>query len=143
MYQENTTGNTRAIPDLGPKPVIVNIHRAADINGNFRTALWTGKDLQVTLMNIPVGGDIGQEQHEGLDQFIRVESGSGVALMGLSPTDLREQQQINENHAVIVPAGVWHNIVNTGRTPLKLYSIYAPPQHPYGTVHKTKADAEH
>ena len=93
-------------------------------------------------MNIPVHGDIGLEMHSNLDQFIRIEDGYCLIMMGKSKNFLNYQQKANSNYAVIVPAGTWHNIINIGNVPLKLYSIYAPPQHPFGTVHKTKKTAE-
>ena len=129
------------IVDYGPDPFVVNIDRAAKLNQNYRTVLWTGNEMQVTLMSIPVGGDIGIEVHEDIDQFIRVESGEAFVMMGQSQNALTNRRRINSNYAVIIPAGTYHNIMNTGRTPLKLYSIYAPPKHPFGTVHPTKADA--
>ena len=129
--------------DYGAEPAVLNIECLTEKNTNFRTALWTGKHLQVTLMCIPVGGEIGKEMHSNLDQFIRIESGSACVMMGKCECELNYRQNVNENFAIIVPAGTWHNIVNTGNTPLKLYSIYAPPQHPYGTIHHTKEDAEH
>lgn len=132
-----------AIRDCGPEPLIVNIDCFTKQNPYYRTALWTGNDLQVTLMSIPVCGDIGLEIHGDVDQFIRIEDGCALVMMGKSKTHLNCQQRINSNYAVIIPAGTWHNIINIGKTPLKLYSIYAPPQHPFGTVHKTKEAAEH
>ena len=129
--------------DYGAEPAVLNIECMAEKNTNFRTALWTGKHLQVTLMCIPVGEEIGKEMHSNLDQFIRIESGYACVMMGKCECDLNHRHNVNENCAIIVPAGTWHNIINTGNTPLKLYSIYAPPQHPYGTIHRTKEDAEH
>lgn len=111
-------------------------------NQNFRTALWTGCHLQLTLMCIPAGGEIGLEVHPDTDQFIRLESGQGMAMMGACKDKLNFQKCIGADDAVFVPAGTWHNIINTGRCPLKLYSIYAPPHHPHGTVHRLKADAD-
>ncbi len=128
--------------DYGCEPLIVNINRLSKVNTNFRTALWTGNNLQITLMCIPVGGDIGLEIHPEVDQFIHIESGRALALMGQYSDNLSYRRRIANGCAVIVPAGTWHNIINTGNTPLKLYSIYAPPQHPFGTVHRTKQDAE-
>lgn len=93
-------------------------------------------------MSIPVCGDIGLEMHSNLDQFICIEDGYALVMIGKSKAVLNYQQRVNSNHAVIIPAGTWHNIINIGKTPLKLYSIYAPPQHPFGTVHKTKEAAE-
>ena len=78
-----------------------------------------------------------------MDQFIRIESGKAKVYMGSCRNDLKEIGYANSNYAIIIPAGTWHNIVNTGSRPLKLYSLYAPPKHPFGTVHRTKADAEH
>jgi len=98
--------------------------------------------LQTTLMSIPVGESIGFERHGDLDQFIRIESGKGFVEMGPEFNNLIYKKPVNEDYAIIIPAGTWHNITNIGSTPLKLYSIYAPPHHPFGTVHKTKADAE-
>ena len=113
------------------------------MNRNFRTALWTGGHMQLTLMSIPVRSDIGVEMHPDVDQFIRVESGHAKVYFGNSRNSLNEAETVNENYSVLIPAGTWHNIVNIGNRPLKVYSLYAPPNHPFGTVHKTKADAEH
>ena len=130
------------IRDYGCEPFIFNIHHAATMNGNFRTTLWTGRDLQLTLMSIPVCGSIGAEMHEDVDQFIRVESGRAKVYMGNCRNNLQEIACVDGNYAILIPAGTWHNIVNISRHPLKLYSLYAPPQHPFGTVHHTKEDAE-
>ncbi|NLL16143.1 MAG: cupin domain-containing protein [Clostridiales bacterium] len=132
----------QSIRDYGPEPLVVNIDRAAKQNPYYRTALWTGKHLQVTLMSIRVGGDIGLEMHPNLDQFLRVESGVGLVKMGDRKDNLNYQRKVDSNYAIIIPAGTWHNVINIGRTPLKMYSIYAPPQHPRGTVHRTKEEAE-
>lgn len=128
--------------DYGSRPLVLNIDQAAKQNNAFRTALWTGKHFQVTLMSIPVGGDIGLEVHPTTDQFIRIEEGQGLVQMGNSQYQLDFQQMAYDDFAVMVPAGKWHNITNTGNTPLKVYVIYAPPEHPFGTVHPTKASAE-
>lgn len=129
------------LKDYGTKPFVVNIEKAAEQNNTFRTALWTGKHLQVTLMSIGVGEDIGLEIHPTVDQFLRIEEGQGLVQMGDQKDQLNFKQNVYEDYAIMVPAGKWHNLTNTGTKPLKLYTIYAPPQHPYGTVHKTKADA--
>lgn len=130
------------IRDQGKKPFAVNIKEAAKNNETFRTALWTGEHLQVTLMSLRAGEDISLEVHHDRDQFLRIEAGQGLVQMGSSARDLPFAQYVTEGFAVFVPAGTWHNITNTGSTPLKLYSIYAPPEHPFGTVHRTKAQAE-
>lgn len=128
--------------DYGPNPFVININEASKQNNTFRTALWTGEHLQVTLMSIDVGDDIGLEIHPNIDQFIRIEEGQGLVQMGSSKDRLNFQAKAYDDFAIMIPAGTWHNVINTGDKPLKVYSIYAPPQHPYGTVHKTKADAE-
>jgi mannose-6-phosphate isomerase-like protein (cupin superfamily) len=129
------------LKDYGGKPFVINIERAAERNRNYRTALWTGKHLQVTLMSIPVGGDIGLEVHPHVDQFIRIEQGQGLVQMGERRDRLHFSRRVSDGDAIMIPAGTWHNVTNTGRVPLKLYSIYAPPEHPFGTVHRTKAEA--
>ena len=128
--------------DYGPEPFVVNINEVTKQNDTYRTALWTGSHLQLTLMSIKVGEDIGLEIHPHLDQFIRIEEGEGIVKMGDSEYNLSFQRKVYDDFAFIIPAGKWHNLVNTGTIPLKLYSIYAPPQHPHGTVHVTKADAQ-
>jgi mannose-6-phosphate isomerase-like protein (cupin superfamily) len=138
-YLKASNENNRM--DYGPEPFAVDIDDATEQNNNFRTALWTGEHLQVTLMSIGVGEDIGLENHPNLDQFLRIEQGRGVVQMGDDPNNLNFQRNVEEDFAIVIPAGKWHNLTNTGNEPLKLYSIYAPPQHPKGTVHKTKADA--
>jgi mannose-6-phosphate isomerase-like protein (cupin superfamily) len=128
--------------DFGPRPFIVDIEKATLENGAFRTALWTGTHMQLTLMCIAPGEDIGLEMHPHVDQFLRVEKGRGVTTMGLTEDNLAFVQPVFKDDAVFVPAGTWHNIINTGDGPLKLYSIYAPPGHQPGTVHETKEIAE-
>ena len=128
--------------DYGPEPFAVNIEKVTRKNKYFRRALWTGHHLQVTLMSIEVGGDIGLEIHKDLDQFIRIEDGHGIVKMGDSKNRLDFQARVGKDYAFIIPAGTWHNLINTGSRPIKLYSIYAPPQHPRGTVHQTRAIAD-
>lgn len=127
--------------DYGPTPIVVNIEKATKENDTFRTALWTGSHLQLTLMSINVGDEIGLEIHPDTDQFIRIEQGEGLVKMGYRKDDLSFQKRVDSDNAIIVPAGTWHNVINAGNIPLKVYTIYAPPHHPKGTVHKTRADA--
>ena len=129
------------LKDYGPAPFVINIEEAALQNRTFRTALWTGKHFQVTVMSIDVGEDIGLEVHPHTDQFIRIEQGQGLMQMGDAEDRLDFEREVKQDDAVMIPAGKWHNLINTGNTPLKVYVIYAPPEHPHGTVHKTKADA--
>ena len=98
--------------------------------------------LQMTLMCIPPGGDIGLEIHEDTDQYIRIEMGRALVRMGTCKNQMDFQQNLFRGDGIFIPAGTWHNIINTGRNSLKVSSIYAPPHHPYGTVHRTKKDAE-
>ncbi|WP_066497942.1 cupin domain-containing protein [Abyssisolibacter fermentans] len=130
------------LKDYGPDPFVVNIEKATKQNNTFRTALWTGDNLQVTLMSIKPGEDIGLEVHPTVDQFIRIEEGQGIVQMGDSKDKLDFQEEVYDDYAIMIPAGKWHNVINTGNKPLKLYTIYAPPEHPRGTVHETKEDAE-
>lgn len=144
----NNNGNYRRnynipyIYDFGPSPLVFNIEKYTKYNENFRTAIWTGGNMQLTLMSIPVMGEIGVEMHPEVDQFIRIEDGNAVVKMGNSRDNLNYQKRVDGDFAIIVPAGTWHNVVNIGNTPLKIYTIYAPPQHPFGTVHVTKEDSE-
>lgn len=144
-YQHNGTYYTdyqhMEIKDYGKEPFVININEAAKTNNTFRTTLWTGNHLQVTLMSIGVGEDIGLEVHPDVDQFLRIESGQGLVQMGNRQDNLYFEKAVHDDDAIMVPAGMWHNLKNTGNEALKLYSIYAPPEHPFGTVHETKADA--
>lgn len=128
--------------DYGGRPFVIHIEDATEQNDAFRSSLWTGSQLQVTLMSIPPGEDIGLEIHPHTDQFLRLEDGQGLVQMGSSPDRLDYRMPVSDDDAVFIPAGTWHNLTNTGREPIKLYSIYAPPNHPFGTVHRTKAEAD-
>ena len=128
--------------DHGPQPYVVNIEELTISNDSFRTAAWTGANMQMTLMAIQPGEDIGLEVHTDHDQFLRVEQGLGLVQMGASEDTLDFEANVEGDDAIFVPAGTWHNVTNTGDAPLKLYSIYAPAEHPYGTVHATKAEAD-
>lgn len=127
--------------DHGGNPFVININEATKQNNTFRSVLWTGSHLQVTLMSLRPGEDIGLEIHPHVDQFLRIEQGQGIVEMGKSRERLDFVQKVYDDFAIMVPAGTWHNVTNTGSVPLKLYSIYAPPNHPFGAVHITKADA--
>ncbi|MDD4802339.1 MAG: cupin domain-containing protein [Syntrophomonas sp.] len=131
---------SRHFYDHGPCPFVTNITKETLRNNNYRTALWTGKYLQLTLMSIE--DEIGVEMHPNLDQFIRLEQGEGIIMMGDSRNSLNFQRKVRDDYVIFIPAGTWHNLINTGHDPIKLYSIYAPPQHPWGTVQETRADAE-
>jgi mannose-6-phosphate isomerase-like protein (cupin superfamily) len=118
------------------QPYIQNIEKETLENEFFRKEVFTGTYLQMTLMTLQPGEEIGAEIHDNIDQFLRIEQGSGRALVGETEYD------VSDDWAIIVPAGMNHNVINTGDVPLKLYSIYTPPEHPQGTIHKTKAEAD-
>lgn len=117
------------------KGFVQDIEELAVTNDEFRRVLYTAKNCQLVVMSLEPGAEIGMEVHK-LDQFFRVEKGSGEAILDGVSTAIRE------GFAIVVPAGTKHNIVNTGSTPLKLYTLYAPPNHRDGVVHHTRDDAE-
>jgi mannose-6-phosphate isomerase-like protein (cupin superfamily) len=134
--------------DMGGEPFVVDIEELTKQNSDFRVAKWTGTNLQMTVMCINPGGEVGLEVHNDIDQFLRIEEGQGKVLMGDAEDDLNFEKDVEDDFAIFVPAGKWHNIINTGKENLKLYSIYAPAEHAKGTVHKTyeeamEAEAEH
>jgi mannose-6-phosphate isomerase-like protein (cupin superfamily) len=111
-------------------------------NSDFRTVLFTGSHTQLTLMCLQPGEDIGWEAHGHLDQFLRIEQGRGEVDLGRSGDGVDETRAVEAEWAIIVPAGTWHNVRNVGDDELRLYSLYSPPEHPDGTVHATKAEAD-
>jgi mannose-6-phosphate isomerase-like protein (cupin superfamily) len=119
-----------------------DIEQATIDNSTFRTVLFTGSNLQLTVMRLGPGEEIGIEMHPGHDQFIRVEEGAARVTFGPSKEEVAETHDVEDDWAVVIPAGTWHNVVNTGDGELKLYSLYGPPEHPDGTVHRTKAEAD-
>lgn len=113
-----------------------NIEENTVANNDFRRVLFTGSHSQLVLMNLKPGEDIGMEIHDQVDQFFRIEAGEGKLVMN------GEEQSFKDGDAFIVPAGTQHNIINTSmELPLKLYTIYSPPNHPDGTVHHTRQEA--
>jgi mannose-6-phosphate isomerase-like protein (cupin superfamily) len=113
-----------------------NIEKKSLDNRHFREVLFTGPHSQLVVMSLGPGEEIGLETHDDVDQFIRVEGGRGTAILD------GEEHALEDGSAVVIPAGTEHNVVNRSKTdPLKLYTIYSPPEHPPGTIHKTKADA--
>lgn len=121
---------------------VVWIRKATLYNEYFRREMWTGEHMQITVMSIPIGGEVGKEVHEDLDQFLVVESGAGSVFMGEAADEMAFVGEATEGAGILVPAGTYHNVLNDGRIPLKLFSIYAPPKHPVGTLQRTKADAD-
>lgn len=116
------------------KGFIDNIEKLTKENNNFRKVLYTGRYSQLVLMSLAPGEEIGEEVH-GLDQFLRIEEGKGKAIVGAL------EYEVEDGTAIIVPAGTLHNVINTGDLPLKLYTIYSPPNHRDGVLHSTKNDA--
>lgn len=115
---------------------VTNIEKDALENEYFRKVLYTSGHLQLVVMSLKPGEDIGEEAHQ-LDQFIRVERGAGKSMLD------GEERVLEDGSSVVIPAGTRHNIINTSATePLKLYTLYGPPNHKDGTIHKTKAEAE-
>jgi mannose-6-phosphate isomerase-like protein (cupin superfamily) len=118
------------------KGYVANIEDQTVDNEDFRRVVYTGRNLQLVLMTLPPGCDIGEEVHEDIDQFFRIEQGEGeIRIDGVT-------HRVEDDFAVIVPAGARHNVVNTGSEPLRLYTIYGPPEHRDGTVHRDKQQAE-
>ena len=147
LYSSNTNNrvkqnflNKSDLKDHGPAPFVINIEEITKLNSNYRIALWTGEYLQITLMCINVDEEIGLEVHSNLDQFVRIEQGEGIVKIGDSKDNLNFKRNVCENDVFVIPAGKWHNLTNVGNIPIKLYSIYAPPQHKKGTVHIFKED---
>ncbi|HET9663929.1 MAG TPA: cupin domain-containing protein [Burkholderiales bacterium] len=114
---------------------VTNIEDDTLENKDYRRVLYTGRNMQLVLMTLQPGEEIGMETHEEHDQFIRVEAGTGTVILD------GEKHDLSDGVAVVIPAGVQHNVVNTSaREPLRLYTLYGPPEHPDGTVHHTKRD---
>ena len=126
----------------GDRAALVNINDIACANRFYRQEIWTGEHLQVTVMSIPIGGEVGLEMHGENDQMIGVEYGFAAVYMGQTKQGVRFVGNVTPNCALLVPAGTWHNVINEGNAPLKLFSVYAPPHHPKGTIHKTKFDSD-
>ncbi len=129
------------IKDIGPSPQSFDIENATKANLNYRAVAWSGRYLQVTLMSIPVGGDIGLEAHPETDQFLRIDAGHGHVQMGPAKDDMSFDKNVSDGWCVLVPAGTWHNITNIGTTPMQAYAIYAPAHHQPGKVQATAAAA--
>lgn len=114
---------------------IDNIEEKTEQNNFFRQVLYTGKHTQLVVMSLLPGEEIGMEVHPQVDQFFRIEEGQAKVIID------GEEHEVDEGFAIIVPAGSQHNVVNTGSNPLKLYTLYSPPNHPDGTIHPTRAEA--
>lgn len=131
-----------AVHDNGPEPYSFDLETETKENTNYRTTAWTGKYLQVTLMSIPVGESIGLEVHPDNDQFLSLDAGKGKVVMGDAEDNLTFEQEVGDGWAVMVPAGKWHDIINIGDEPMKVYAVYSPSHHAKGIVQETFAQAE-
>ena len=129
------------ITDIGPRPQSFDLEEATRENPNYRTVAWSGRFLQLTLMSIPVGANIGLEAHPQTDQFLRLDAGRGRVRMGESEDKLTFDQVVSDGWCVLVPAGTWHDITNIGEVPMQVYAVYAPAHHKPAKIQKTAADA--
>ncbi len=129
------------ITDVGPQPHAFDLEAATRANTHYRVVAWSGKYLQVTLMSIPPGESVGMEMHPETDQFLRLDAGHGKAQMGPAPDQPSFEQDVSDGWCILVPAGTWHNVINTGDEPLRLYAVYAPVHHAPGIIQPTRADA--
>lgn len=138
--REKVQRQSARIEDIGPRPQSFDLEQATVANENYRTVVWSGRYLQVTLMSIPVGSDIGLELHAETDQFLRLDAGKGRVQMGPSKDELTFDKEVSDGWCVLVPAGTWHNITNVGDEPMQVYAIYAPVHHKAGKIHRTAED---
>lgn len=129
------------LEDMGFEPWAFDIEKATLSNDKYRKAIWTGEFMQLVLMSLKPGENIDLELHKGHDQFVRVEKGQARILMGLNKEDMTFDEVVEDDWAILIPAGYWHEIRNTGDVELKLYTLYAPPEHPTGIVNETYDDA--
>ncbi|MEO8175942.1 MAG: cupin domain-containing protein [Sphingomicrobium sp.] len=129
------------IHDIGPKPQSFDLEKATQANRNYRSVAWSGRYLQVTLMSIPVGSDIGLEMHPETDQFLRLDAGRGRVQIGTAKNQLTFDKEVSDGWCILVPAGSWHNVTNIGKEPMQVYVIYAPAHHKPGKIQKTAAEA--
>jgi mannose-6-phosphate isomerase-like protein (cupin superfamily) len=127
--------------DIGPKPQAFDLEQATRENKHYRNVVWSGRHLQLTLMSIPVGGDIGLEIHPGTDQFLRLDAGRGRARIGVNKDAPTFDREVSDGWCVMIPAGTWHNVINIGDELMQVYALYAPAHHKPGKIHETMADA--
>lgn len=127
--------------DHGGHPYVMNMDEVIAHNKNFRTAVWTGCYVQMTVMCIPPCGEIGLEQHNDTEQIIRIEEGKALVRMGTCECKMDFEKTVCKGDVIFIPVGVWHNIKNIQTTcPLKVSSIYAPPHHKKGTIEPKKCE---
>jgi mannose-6-phosphate isomerase-like protein (cupin superfamily) len=141
LLNHNSNINKALDYDFGSGPPFVDIDQITKDNKNYRIVLWTGNHLQLIVMHLETQEEIGIENHSNLDQYLHIIQGRGVLLTGDDKDKVDVRKRISRDFSIIIPAGTWHNLVNTGIKPLKLYSIYTTPKHPPDTVHVTRAAA--
>src|SRR5262245_32396686 len=130
-----------SIKDIGPETQSFDLENATLDNETYRSVVWSGRYLQLTLMSIPPGGDIGLEVHPETDQFLRLDAGRGRVEMGTSKDRLTFKKEVSDGWCALVPAGTWHNVTNIGDEPMQVYTVYAPVHHQPAKIHETAADA--
>ena len=142
MADRNAPAPSRPENGIATLAWVNDIEQVTLANDNFRTVVYTGAHTQLTVMRLGSGEEIGWEVHPHLDQFLRIEQGEARLELGRDEAEVDERHELSDDWAIIVPAGVWHNVINVGSADVKLYSLYSPPEHPDGTVHRTKAEAD-
>ncbi|WP_028273170.1 cupin domain-containing protein [Atopococcus tabaci] len=133
MAKENNT--------YDKKPYVVDLNAMIEKNKHYRTTIWTGENMQLIAMSIAPHEEAGLEVHRQADQFILIEEGMGLCRMGAEKDEISFERTLMKDTAIFIPMNTWHNIINTGDTPLDLYTIYSGPEYDPGTIHKTKAEA--
>lgn len=129
------------IDDVGPQPQAFDLEQATRDNTNYRAVAWSGRYLQVTLMSIPAGSDIGLEMHPETDQFLRLDAGRGRVQIGPAKDQIILDHEVSDGWCILIPAGTWHNVLNIGDEPMQVYAIYAPAHHKSGKIHETASEA--
>ncbi len=142
MIKQDAPTTTGPAAEASKLAWVDDIERVTLDNNNFRTVVYTGSHAQLAVMRLGPGEEIGWESHPHLDQFLRIEQGQARLHLGRTGDAADEQHDLTDDWAIVVPAGIWHNVVNTGDGEVKLYSLYSPPEHPDGAIHRT-CEMEH
>lgn len=130
------------INDIGPQPQAFDLEEATRQNQYYRSVAWSGRYLQVTLMSIAPGREIGLEMHPDTDQFLRLDGGRGRVQIGPAKDQLLFDKEVSDGWCILVPAGSWHNVTNIGDEPMQIYAVYAPAHHKPGKIHRTSSEAD-
>lgn len=132
---------TELFKETDQQPFVIDFKELVMENDSYRKVIWTGNHIQALIMSIPENEEAGTEVHHNIDQYTRIEDGQGVCRMGPSPDEFTYERAITTNDTIFIPGNMWHNIINTGGRPLKLYTIYSIPEYAEGTIHHTREDA--